>query len=312
MRGTQEAGRRLRLSQGLDSIAPAEATSVRSSSISRSWFYIRPLASAIGRTSVLLSMTAILYGPLLLLVVFSFNNSIILGFPLNGFTWTWYRQMFSNTDVTGALGNSVLLAAGVTPISLVLGIAAAYALTRTRFRFRGAAAGLIAAPLVVPWLLIGIGGLLFFSLSHTPLSLLTIGIMQIVACFPLVAAIVSARLVRFDKSLEEAALDLGATPRQVLRYVLLPILAPALAASAIIAFSWSFNNFTISYFTSGFELTFPIWVYSTLTHAINVPIVNALSTLVAVIQVLALWAAWRLMRARSAHRGADAVTQVMG
>ena len=95
--------------------------------------------------------------------------------------------------------------------------------------------------------------------------------MHIVVAFPLVAAIVSARLVRFDASLEEAARDLGATNREVLRYIVLPHLIPALAAAAILAFSYSFNNFVLSFFVGGFELTFPIWVFSTLRHAQNVP-----------------------------------------
>ena len=110
--------------------------------------------------------------------------------------------------------------------------------------------------------------------------------MHIVVAFPLVAAIVTARLVRFDHRMEEAARDLGATNREVLRYIMLPHLVPALAAAAILAFSYSFNNFVISFFVGGFELTFPIWVFSTLRHAQNVPIVNAISTLVSLAQLL--------------------------
>ena len=171
--------------------------------------------------------------------------------------------------------------------------------------------GLVGAPLVVPWLLIGVGGLLFFSRLHVPLSLQTIGVMQVVSIFPLVTAIVAARLVRFDTSLEEAARDLGATQWEVLRYIVLPLIAPALAAAAIFAFSWSFNNFTISYFTAGFQSTFPIWVFSTLNHAKNVPIVNAISTLVAAVQVVILYAAWRLSRHWQSRTGDETLTPEM-
>jgi ABC-type spermidine/putrescine transport system permease subunit II len=118
-------------------------------------------------------------------------------------------------------------------------------------------------------------------------------------------------LVRFDTSLEEAARDLGATQWDVLRYIVLPLIAPALAASAIFAFSWSFNNFTISYFTAGFQSTFPIWVFSTLNHAKNVPIVNAISTLVAAVQVVILYAAWRLSRHWQARTGDETLTPEM-
>ena len=137
-----------------------------------------------------------------------------------------------------------------------------------------------------------------------PLNVRTIVAMHVVVAFPLVAAIVSARLVRFDSRLEEAARDLGATNREVLRYIVIPHLVPALAAAAILAFSYSFNNFVISFFVSGFQLTFPIWVFSTLRHAQNVPIVNAISTLVSLVQIAIVYAAWRLWRRRS-RRVAD-------
>jgi len=156
---------------------------------------------------------------------------------------------------------------------------------------------------VVPWLLIGVGALLFFSRFHFHLSLRTVAVMHVVTVFPLVAAIVSARLVRFDRSIEEAALDLGAAPRELLRYIILPLIAPALAASAIFAFSWSFNNFVVTFFTGGFEVTFPVWVFSTLRHAKNLPVVNAVSTLVAVVQLGAVYLAWRLARSRTLGRG---------
>jgi spermidine/putrescine transport system permease protein len=117
---------------------------------------------------------------------------------------------------------------------------------------------------------------------------------------------VSARLVRFDPRQEEAARDLGATNTEVLRYVILPHLAPALAASAVLAFSYSFNNFVITFFTGGFELTFPTWVFSTLRHAQNVPIVNAISTLVSGIQLGVILLAWWLWnRHARRHAGVD-------
>ena len=152
---------------------------------------------------------------------------------------------------------------------------------------------------------LAVGALLFFSKLKVPLNLRTIAVMHIVS-FPLVAAIVTARLIRFDHRMEEAARDLGATNREVLRYITLPHLVPALAAAAILAFSYSFNNFVISFFVGGFELTFPIWVFSTLRHAQNVPIVNAISTLVSLAaQLLIVYVAWRLWRRRSKKMAAN-------
>jgi ABC-type spermidine/putrescine transport system permease subunit II len=271
----------------------------------------RELTGTVARVAFLLFIGAVLYGPLLILVVFSFNDSIIIALPLEGFTTKWYQQIFSDPLVIEALKNSIIIALVVTPVCIVLGTLAAVGISRFRYILRAPVAGLVGAPLVVPWLLIGVGGLLFFSRLHVPLSLNTIGVMQVVSIFPLVTAIVAARLVRFDTSLEEAARDLGATQWEVLRYIVLPLIAPALAASAIFAFSWSFNNFTISYFTAGFQSTFPIWVFSTLNHAKNVPIVNAISTLVAAVQVVILYAAWRLSRHWQARTGDETLTPEM-
>jgi ABC-type spermidine/putrescine transport system permease subunit II len=178
-------------------------------------------------------------------------------------------------------------------------------MTRMRFHLRSLVGLLVAAPLVVPWLVIGISALLFFNRTSLPiagklpLSLTTVTLMQIVCTFPLVTAIVAARLARFDKTQEEAAIDLGATQIEMLRYVVLPHISSALAASAIFAFSWSFNNFEISYFVGGFDQTFPVWVYSTLRHAQALPGVNAISTIISVVQVLLICLAWRILRPRS-------------
>jgi spermidine/putrescine transport system permease protein len=267
--------------------------------------------AATGRVAFLVFVGLVLYGPLVLLAIFSFNNSIIIALPFEGFTMKWYTQMLRDPLVLQALKNSLILAVVVTPVCLILGTLAAVGISRFRYKLRGTVAALVGAPLVVPWLLIGVGALLFFSRLHVPLSLQTIGIMHVVAGFPLVTAIVSARLIRFDTSLEEAARDLGATQLEVLRYIVLPLIAPALAASAIFAFSWSFNNFTISFFTAGFQSTFPIWVFSTLNHAKNVPIVNAISTLVAAIQVVVLYGAWRLSRRWQSRTTGDTLNPEM-
>ena len=255
--------------------------------------------SAAARWTFLVAVLGVLYGPMVVLALFSLNDSIVIALPFRGFTLEWYREALANGLVRESMKNSLAVAFVVTPVSLLFGTMAAFAITRFRYRGRGAVAALTSGPLVVPWLLIGVGALLFFSRLDVPLNLRTITSMHVVVAFPLVGAIVSARLLRFDPSLEEAARDLGATNREVLRYIVLPHLVPALAAAGILAFSYSFNNFVLSFFVGGFELTFPIWVFSTLRHAQNVPIVNAISTLVSIVQVVVVGAAWRLWRVRS-------------
>jgi ABC-type spermidine/putrescine transport system permease subunit II len=142
---------------------------------------------------------------------------------------------------------------------------------------------------------------------HIALSLRTVIASQTICTFPLVTAIVSAQLFRFQRVQEEAAIDLGCSRLQVLRHVILPHIAPALAASAIFAFTWSFNNFEISFFTIGFQQTFPIWVYSSVRNPDHTAIVNAISIVISVVQVGLIYAALRLLR----RGGGDATTAVI-
>lgn len=258
----------------------------------------------------MLFVALIAFGPLVVLAVFSFNDSSILAFPLKGFTLDWYDQALANEALRESLWNSVKIAAVVTPISLLLGTLAAIGLTRFAFRGRAVAGSFIGVPLVLPWLVIGISALLFFdwasrNVFEFRLSLITAGVMHIVVAFPLVTALVSAQLVSIPASLEEAALDLGAVPREAYRLVILPLLVPTLVASAIFVFSWSFNNFIVSFFTLGFDSTFPVWVFSSLRRSRNLPVVNSISTLVSAVQIVLVWGAWVLLKRQSERRGQD-------
>ena len=238
---------------------------------------VRRRLPAVASIAVVTFAMVILFGPVLMLALFSFNDSSIISLPWEGFTTRWYEEAWATQEARDAIVNSLVVAAFVTTGSLVLGTLAAWGLTRLRFRGRGALAGLHGSVLVVPWLIIGVAGLIFFSESGVALSLTTVALMQLVVTFPLVVAIISAGLVRFSRSIEEAAVDLGASQIQMLRHVVLPQIAPSLAAASIFAFAWSFNNFEVSFFTGGFEQTFPVWVFSILRQSENLPMVNAVS-----------------------------------
>ena len=171
-------------------------------------------------------------------------------------------------------------------------------------------AALVGAPLILPWLIIGIAALMFYVRFNVDLSLKTVIATQIVCTFPLVTAIVGAQLFRFQRVQEEAAIDLGCSRMQVLRHIIMPHIAPALAASAIFAFTWSFNNYEISAFTLGFQQTFPVWVYSSVRNPDHTAVVNAISTVISIVQVVLLTIALLFLRARSGedatrgmHRG---------
>ena len=250
--------------------------------------------------ALVLFVMLVLFGPIVMLAVLSFDKSTIIALYWQGFTTDWYRDAWSNTDLRSAVTNSLVVAVVVTALSMVLGTMSAFAITRFRFHGRGPVAGLIGAPLVVPWLMIGIGAAIFFFHYQVlpgmfPLSLWSVTAVQIICTFPLVTAVVASRLARFEGVQEEAAVDLGASRLQVLRRVILPQLTPALGAAAIFAFSWSFNNFEIDFFVGGYDQTFPVWVYSELKRAPNLPIINASSTLISAVQVLMVIVAWRLL-----------------
>jgi ABC-type spermidine/putrescine transport system permease subunit II len=248
-----------------------------------------------------------LFGPLLILVLFSFNDSSVLAFPLDGFTTEWYRQALADEPLREALVNSFAVAFVVAPLCLILGTLAAFGITRFRFRGRGAIAALVGAPLVLPWLIIGIAALMGYVRADVDLGLRTVIATQTVCTFPLVTAIVSAQLFRFQRVQEEAAIDLGCSRLQVLRHIVLPHVAPALAAAGIFAFTWSFNNYEISAFTLGFQQTFPVWVYSSVRNPDHTAIVNAISTLISAGQVALIWLALRLLRSRTGERGSLAL-----
>jgi spermidine/putrescine transport system permease protein len=247
-----------------------------------------------------------LFGPLVILLLFSFNDSSILAFPLSGFTAHWYTLAWQDTLLRQSLINSTTVALVVTPCCLVLGTLTAFGLTRFRFRGRGVVGGLVGAPLILPWLIIGIAALMAYGRLHIALNLRSVIATQTICTFPLVTAIIAAQLFRFEREQEEAAIDLGCSRLQVLRHIIMPHIASALAASAIFAFTWSFNNFEISFFTIGFQQTFPIWVYSSVRNPDHTAVVNAVSVVISVVQVALIYLAVRLLR-----RGSDDETGVI-
>ena len=238
----------------------------------------------------------LIYLPIVLLIIFSFNNSRIMSLPWNGFTLRWYQIAFHRKDLVHALFNSLWVAVVVTIVSLILGIMAANGMAKYRYKGRSLFTGYVAIPVVMPWLLLGIALLLFFNFVHIPLSLFTVILSHISFDVPLVAVIVAARLHQFDPSLEEAARDLGAGPIETFRLVTLPIIGPAVIAAAIFAFSWSFDAFVVTHFVIGSEVTFPIWVWSALKFAKNLPIINAVSSVIVVVEILVVYLAERLRR----------------
>ena len=220
-----------------------------------------------------------LFAPIALLVAFSFNANKYGTFPFTGWTGKWYGQVFNDYQITDALTTTVRVALFVTLVSTVAGTAAAFPLVRSRLPFRSAVRVGMTLPIMIPGLLIGVSLLVFLTnVFHLQLSVWTAIVGQSVYTTPFVLLIVAARLQGFDTSLERAASDLGANTFKRLRYVVLPLIAPAVFAGALFAFTLSLDEFIITLFLIGGSNTLPLYIYTQVKFGIT-PEVNALATL---------------------------------
>lgn len=233
-----------------------------------------------------------LYTPLLVLIAFSFNDSK-RNIVWKGFTFKWYAKVFQNDSLREALTNSILIAVISTIISVILGALIAFVLWRFRFPFKGLLQSGMNLPLVVPEICMGVGVLMFFNKVDWPndlawpFSLAQIIIAHVTFSFPFVAVVIRARLESFNQELEAAALDLGASQWQAFKDVIVPHMTPSLIAGALLAFTLSLDDFVITFFASGpGTVTFPIKVYSMVRFSVT-PEVNAASTLIIVLTLIA-------------------------
>ena len=232
-----------------------------------------------------------LYLPLITLMVFSFNNSR-RNVVWQGFTFKYYDKAFHNDSLLQAFTNSLTIAFICTIVSVILGALAAVMLWRFRFPGKTAVEGAMALPIVVPEICMGVAMLVFFARvlpwpqgMPWPLNLGAITIAHISFSFPFVATVVRARLASFNRELEEAARDLGASEWRTFWDVLVPHMQPGLIAGALLAFTLSLDDFEITFFTAGPDtITFPVKVYSMLRFSVT-PEVNAASTVLIVVTI---------------------------
>jgi len=222
---------------------------------------------------------AFLYIPIVLLVVFSFNSSR-LNIRWEGFSLRWYGELFANKTLIMAFQNSMLVACATTVLATVLGTIGAWMLYRYRFPFQRAIGLLIFVPMVMPEVLMGVSLLvLFVQLLNLPLGFTTLIIAHTTFCFPFVLVGVQARLHGLDPAMEEAAMDLGATPVQAFWKVIVPYLMPAIVSGALMSFTLSLDEYIVSVFTTGAQSqTLPLKVFGMAKVGLN-PQLNALSTL---------------------------------
>jgi spermidine/putrescine transport system permease protein len=232
-----------------------------------------------------------LYAPIAILLIFSFNDSELPSFPLSGFTFHWYHQFLTNSELKGALATSAIIAAVSSAGAVVLGVLAAIALTRRRFRGRAAVSALLLSPLVIPYVVFGISLLLLFHTIGVPRSILTVVIGHVVVSLPYTILVLVPRLDQIDVSLEEAAYDLGASRVRTFRSITLPLILPAVVSAFLIAFTTSFDEYAVASFVVGTRLTFPIYLYSALRFPSQLPQVIAVAVVVLVLSLIVVAAA---------------------
>jgi len=249
-----------------------------------------------------IAVTIFLYAPIIVLVIFSFNNSRRGGNVIwRGFTTDYYTKALENSELMLAFGNSITIAVISTIFSVVLGALTAVALWRFRFPLKPVYEGMVSLPIVIPEICMGVSLAMFFAYSGWsvpaespwPINLANITAAHITFSFPFAAMVIRTRLSSFNRETEEAAKDLGATEYQVFRDILLPHMKPGLVAGALLAFTLSLDDFVITFFTSGPNtVTFPVKVYSMVRFSVT-PEINAASTVLIVMTLVLTFIAMR-------------------
>jgi spermidine/putrescine transport system permease protein len=239
-----------------------------------------------------LAVYAFLYIPLIVVVIFSFNDSK-LNAEWVGFTTGWYTKLFANQEMLAAAVNSLIIAVVAAGLATVLGTMAGIAMHRFRSKLLPF---MVLTPIAMPEILLGVSLLIFFisTFGEESLSLATVIIAHTTFCIGFVAIIVRARLAGMDESVFEAARDLGATPWQTFRLVTLPLIKPGVVAGALMAFTLSIDDFVITFFTAGAGVpTLPLTIYTMIKVAVT-PEVNALSTLLMLLTLTLIIVAGRI------------------
>ena len=234
-----------------------------------------------------------IYLPVLFLPLFSFNKSKYIAFPLKGFTLQWYQKMINTPDLLEALMNSVKVGVAVAILSTMFGLLAAKAVTRYRIPGRGAVMGFIMVPLVIPGIILAISLLILITQLDIPLSLWTVGFAHMLLCTPFAMLVLISRMEGFDRSLEEAALDLGENAWMTFWRVTFPIVLPGIIASLLLTFTISFDEFVLAFFLTSTDPTLPIYIWSSLRFPLKLPPVLALGATIFVLSFIVVsFAEW--------------------
>lgn len=227
-----------------------------------------------------------LFAPILMVVVMSVSTSKYSTFPIRGWTTKWYGEAFGDPKIIDALQVSVIVAVVSAIIATIVGTMGSIALVRYRFRLRELTRAYFMSPIIVPEIITGIALLSFATLLSLQSGMYLVILGHVLIGLPFVVTVVSARLYGFDRTLEEAAQDLGADEMTTFRRVTLPLLAPGILGGLLLAFTISFDNFMITYMLSGSEvMTIPVHIYSMIRLEFT-PKIHAISTVIIGISIV--------------------------
>ncbi len=244
---------------------------------------------------------AFLYVPVLFLPLFSFNDSLYIAFPLKEFTTKWYAQMLANQQLHAALMNSLRVGAATAVFATILGVFGAKAVTRYQMPGRKPVLFTIMLPLVIPGIIMGVALLILLSRLGIPLSLYTVTLGHVLICVPFSMATLIARFEGFDKSMEEAAADLGDNAWWTFWRVTFPIVFPGILASLLLTFTVSFDEFIMAFFLTSTDATLPIYMWTQLRFPQRLPGVLALGSVILVVSFIVVFVS-QLLRGRGAER----------
>jgi spermidine/putrescine transport system permease protein len=243
-----------------------------------------------------LLLVLFLYAPIAVLMIFSFNDSRLVTFPLAGFTTRWYQLLLENQELIEALKVSAVVAAISSFCAVGLGILASYAMVRRRFRGKGVTSSLLLSPLVIPYVVFGIALLILFRAVddfliprfgiYLGLGIHAIVIGHVVVSLPYTILTIAPRLERLSTNVEEAARDLGASPASTFLRITIPLLVPAIVSAYLIAFTLSFDEYAIASFIAGDVTTYPLFLYGQVRIRIGLPQMIAVSVIVLLLSML--------------------------
>ncbi len=235
-----------------------------------------------------LAYLVFLYAPIILLPVFAFNDATIIAFPLKGITLKWFEAMFGNPTLALAVRNSLTIAVSASILATCLGVFTARAVTRYNFPAKGGIAGLIVLPLVLPEIIVAVSLLAVLLGLGINLSIWTVILGHVLICTPYTVAILNSAFASLDRSLEEAAIDLGEGRWSTFRLIILPLVAPGIVSSLLISFTISLDEFIIAFFLAGTQPTLPVYIFSQFRFPASVPVIMALGTILVVLSIILL------------------------